>query len=131
MFAEHDAFGDDCWILTLTEYIRDVVKAHKKPVVGICFGHQVLARALGARVSRGEGWEISSSQINLTDAGKELFGQDQLVSKTVSWVKYVLTGDSIYTKCTATLSTRCQRDALILAIVAPAQFKVFIFLTGY
>ncbi|KAJ5198529.1 uncharacterized protein N7498_007646 [Penicillium cinerascens] len=76
--SKHDAFGDDCWILTLTEYIRDVLKAHKKPVVGICFGHQVLARALGARVGRGDGWEISPSEISLTDAGKKLFGQDQL-----------------------------------------------------
>lgn len=78
--TEHDAFSDDLWILKLTEYVRDVVKTHKKPVVGICFGHQVLARALGARVGRSDGWEISSSKINLTDAGKELFGQDELVS---------------------------------------------------
>ncbi|KAJ5667821.1 uncharacterized protein N7477_006391 [Penicillium maclennaniae] len=76
--SKHDAFSDDRWILTLTEYIHDVVKAHKKPVVGICFGHQILARALGKRVSRGDSWEISSSKITLTDAGKELFGKDEL-----------------------------------------------------
>lgn len=64
----------------MTEYIRDVVQSHKKPVVGICFGHQILARALQKRVGRGDGWEISSSEICLTDAGKELFNQDKLVS---------------------------------------------------
>lgn len=76
----HDAFGDDRWILTLTEYIRDVVQSHKKPVVGICFGHQILARALHKRVGRGDSWEISSSEICLTDAGKELFDQEKIVS---------------------------------------------------
>lgn len=76
---EHDAFGDDRWIHLLTEYARDVVQRHKKPVVGICFGHQILARALHARVGRGEGWEISSSEISLTETGRALFDQDKIV----------------------------------------------------
>ncbi|KAJ6023876.1 hypothetical protein N7540_004673 [Penicillium herquei] len=76
--SKHDAFADDGWILTLTEYVKDVVKSHRKPVVGVCFGHQILARALGARVGRGEGWEVSVDEITLTEAGKEVFGKDKL-----------------------------------------------------
>ncbi|KAJ5771809.1 hypothetical protein N7520_002338 [Penicillium odoratum] len=76
--SKHDAFADDSWILTLTEYVKDIVQSHKKPVVGVCFGHQILARALGARVGRGEEWEVSVDEITLTDAGKEVFGKDKL-----------------------------------------------------
>lgn len=79
-FSEHDCFADDPWIVSLTEYVRGVLEDYKKPVVGICFGHQIIARALGARVGRGDGgWEISVDEITLTDAGKQLFGKDKLV----------------------------------------------------
>ena len=45
-------------------------------VIGVCYGHQIVGRALGAKVARSEGgaWEVSVCQVNLTAKGKELFG---------------------------------------------------------
>ena len=44
------------WMLKLEQLLRDAVAA-KVPVVGICFGHQILAQALGGKVVKSDkGW---------------------------------------------------------------------------
>lgn len=44
-------------------------------VIGVCFGHQIVARALGAKVGRNRrGWEASVTSVHLSSKGKELFG---------------------------------------------------------
>lgn len=45
------AYEDHAFIATLMAFIRDV-QAAGKPMVGICFGHQVIARALGGTVEK-------------------------------------------------------------------------------
>lgn len=50
-------------------------------MIGVCFGHQVVALALGATVARNvDGWEVSVCEMDLTEKGKELLeGKDVLV----------------------------------------------------
>lgn len=48
--SNSSAYDDDPWILELIQWIRDVASLHIK-LIGICFGHQVIAQALGARSS--------------------------------------------------------------------------------
>lgn len=56
--SKSDAYGDDPWILKLCEFIREV-DAKGQVLVGICFGHQVIARALGGRVAKFDGgWGV-------------------------------------------------------------------------
>ena len=53
--------------------------------IGVCYGHQIVGRALGAKVARSESgaWEVSVCQVAQTETGKELFGgKDSLVSRT-------------------------------------------------
>lgn len=61
-----DAVAEEDWIVALAGFLR---RAHRadKPTVGICFGHQLIAHALGGRVARAErGWGIGVHQAWLT-----------------------------------------------------------------
>ncbi|KAL7916660.1 class I glutamine amidotransferase-like protein [Trichoderma velutinum] len=72
--SKHNSFEDDPWILRLVEYIRTAYQTTKVSVVGICFGHQIISRALGGVVQRNpKGWEVSVGHIDLTPKGRELF----------------------------------------------------------
>lgn len=47
---------------------------------GICFGHQIVARALGKDCVPNSGrWEVGITPIDLTETGKKIFGTDKLV----------------------------------------------------
>jgi GMP synthase-like glutamine amidotransferase len=49
------------WIGALLEFIRDV-NAARQPLIGLCFGHQAVARALGGLVARNaEGWGLGTA----------------------------------------------------------------------
>lgn len=56
--SKFDSFADDDWIVKLRQYVRELFDA-KKPMIGICFGHQLLAHALGGRAGRSDkGWGL-------------------------------------------------------------------------
>ena len=78
---EHNAFDDTPWINTLVEYTKRALETKRIRIIGVCFGHQILGRALGAKVGRNElAWEVASNEVNLTSKGKEIFGKDVIVS---------------------------------------------------
>jgi GMP synthase-like glutamine amidotransferase len=83
--AEHTSFADDAWIVALVEYVKKVLTTTKIPVVGICFGHQIIGRALGAKVGVSPGgWEISVDKIDLSEEGQKLLGVPSLVRHEIS-----------------------------------------------
>ena len=59
--------GDDLpWIHELARHLRDA-HARQFPVAGICFGHQLIAQALGGRVQRAEvGWGVGVHTATVT-----------------------------------------------------------------
>ncbi|MEO6987830.1 MAG: hypothetical protein ABI239_04205 [Aquihabitans sp.] len=56
--STNSTYDDLPWIPPLESFLRSVVNS-ARPVVGICFGHQILAQALGGRVEKSDaGWGI-------------------------------------------------------------------------
>ncbi|RCV05201.1 hypothetical protein SETIT_1G064000v2 [Setaria italica] len=61
--SPHDAHGDDPWIRRLCALVQ-ALHAMEKRVLGICFGHQVLCRALGGRVGKARnGWDVGVKKV--------------------------------------------------------------------
>lgn len=104
----YDAHGDDSWILKLLELLRALWT--QRPDIrlsGICFGHQILCRALGSAVQPTPGgrWELAHTKVHLTATGQRLFRtsdsaiylhqmhQDQVVNAPSSATTDLLSSD--------------------------------------
>ncbi|KAG6877343.1 hypothetical protein C0993_008480, partial [Termitomyces sp. T159_Od127] len=81
-----NAFDDIEWINTLVAFTARVVHDHPTlKLIGICFGHQIIARALGGSCVRNDRWEIGPTSLDLTPLGKSLFSVDTLVRSSFTY----------------------------------------------
>lgn len=56
--SKSSAYEDKPWIATLMAFVRELHR-RRKNLVGICFGHQVIAQALGGKVEKSpKGWGV-------------------------------------------------------------------------
>ena len=61
--SRHGVYEDLPWMRTLKDFLRQAA-ARRVPVVGICFGHQILAEAMGGRVEKsGRSWGVVPSRM--------------------------------------------------------------------
>ncbi|CUI01833.1 type 1 glutamine amidotransferase [Leisingera aquaemixtae] len=79
--SRHGAYEDHAWIPPLEDLIR-AIHASKQPLAGICFGHQIIAQALGGKVAKFEGgWAVGRVTYQTQDGPLTLnaWHQDQVV----------------------------------------------------
>ena len=58
--SKSSAYDNDPWIKKLSEYIVSLYKQNKK-LIGICFGHQIIAYALGGLAEKSDkGWGVGN-----------------------------------------------------------------------
>lgn len=56
--SKSSVYDDKPWITDLMEFVREL-HGERKKLVGICFGHQLVAQALGGRVEKSnKGWGV-------------------------------------------------------------------------
>ena len=56
--SKHGVYDPFDWIARLEDFVRDLYKAQKK-TIGICFGHQIMAQAMGGTVEKSDrGWGV-------------------------------------------------------------------------
>jgi GMP synthase-like glutamine amidotransferase len=101
--SRHSVLEDKLWILRLKEFILEV-RSSRTPMVGICFGHQVIASALGGKVERSKaGWTVGPVAYKRTSTGK--------IQNVLVWHQDEVTTCAQDTKILASSST-CQNVIL-------------------
>ena len=92
--SKSSVYDDKPWIGTLMDFVRELDRRRKK-LVGICFGHQLVAQALGGKTEKSaKGWGVGLHTHHFNKAplwhdGKALdfnilvSHQDQVVSNAV------------------------------------------------
>lgn len=79
--SRHGVYEDHPWIAPLEELIR-AIRDSGRPLIGVCFGHQIIAQALGGKVEKfAGGWAVGRQVYDY--GGREVavnaWHQDQVI----------------------------------------------------
>jgi len=80
--SRHGAYEDHPFIPPLEDFVRAAYAA-SVPMVGVCFGHQLIAQALGGKVEKyQDGWAVGRQEYTFEDHGAvalNAWHQDQVM----------------------------------------------------
>lgn len=81
--SKYSSYEDLAWIQRLKTFIREIDIIDNIRVLGVCFGHQIIAEALGGKCEKNNlGWEVGYEEIELTDVGKHVLCLSSSLNKS-------------------------------------------------
>lgn len=85
--------ADEAWIQSEIAVIQELI-AMKKPVFGACFGHQLIAKALGtAVIDNPSGWEFGTVKTNVVNTPDWMQGPEDKAVK--QWAMYAAHSEQV------------------------------------
>lgn len=81
--SRHGAYEPHPWIAPLEQFIRDCFAA-RVPMIGVCFGHQIIAQAMGGKVEKfAGGWSVGPVEYDMNGEtwAVNAWHQDQVVER--------------------------------------------------
>lgn len=78
--SRHGAYEDLPWIAPLESFLQSAAAA-RRPMLGVCFGHQIMAQALGGRVEKhAGGWGCGRHRYEVVAPGAVAGGAPESVA---------------------------------------------------
>jgi GMP synthase-like glutamine amidotransferase len=77
--SRHGVYENLGWMMLLQDFIRELAKAGI-PLIGVCFGHQIIAQALGGEVVKSDkGWSVGPQRYRIDQAPSWMKDEPQSV----------------------------------------------------
>lgn len=94
--SKHAVYEEHSWLQPLEAFIRRVFEANR-PLIGICFGHQIVAKAMGGTVEKSEeGWIVGLKTYEVNDGSRfkaYAWHQDQVITPPPSAEVFIESGN--------------------------------------
>lgn len=123
--SKYSVYEDLPWIHQLADFVR-TLHARRKKLVGICFGHQMIAHALGGETRKSDkGWGVGRHTVALTDQAADYDSAGSEFSILVSHqdqVQRVAEGARVLASSDFCPAAMCQIDHHILSFQGHPEF---------
>ena len=123
--SKSSVYEDKDWIKRLEAFVREI-RASGKKLIGICFGHQMVAQALGGKTEKSEkGWGVGAHAARFSELPAWHDGEDPQFHLLVSHQDQVVEpapGSNVLAGSDFCNNAVCQLDDQVLTFQAHPEF---------